>query len=235
MRTLAGGLAMCALSASAGLPLPVGLDAPSAKKSRVVGPSPLTKADVVETCWVSALGYAVVEVNDPGLMGATKIEARWRAADAGKANLCGAGAGLQTRELKQSGYLMGTAGPFIFVSAPDAFGSEIEFEVFDARTGASVLKAVRNLLEPLQVRQRGARVSLDFYRALVTDCSVAKGGDACWAQLRKKNGIPPEVKVAPPGCREQDATQVSVPVVVDELGKTQLRFVDGAATCNVPP
>ena len=224
----------------------VGLDKPKKVQVGKLGKSELAAGDVTVRC--TDLGKVMlVEVQDPGLMGARDA---WLKKKTGEAMPPCDGSDVDVTRIEGLGgygYVAGTRGDFVFGSSADAFGDRMGLRVFSATTGAMLLDVERSLQKPATLTLEGPSLWLRYNEAIPATCDpVGAEAETCWKQLRADAKIPEDVAIKAPPCGPAfkgkqllpGAALIAVPVEVDLNAplKTRVkRFRAGEATCDVAP
>ena len=235
-------IALLALAASP-RPNVEGLD--KLKKPQVgkLGKSQLAEGTVTVRCF--DLGKVMlVEVNDPGLMGAKDA---WLKKKTGEAMPPCDGSDAEVTHLEGvGGYgsIDGVKGEFVFASSADSFGDRMGLRVVSATTGAMVLDVERSLQKPVTLHAEGASLWLRFNEAVPATCDPhGAEAESCWKQIREDAKIPADVKVKAPNCAAAfkgqqvlpGSAQLAVPVEVDLKAPKTKHFRAGDATCSLAP
>jgi hypothetical protein len=213
------------------------LEEPRAVRSWVVQKSEVSAGNIVTACRVYR-DVAVVETNDPGVMGAAEIVVRKRGGASVDASCARKFVGETLKvELPEPLYLDGVQGPWLVLKGADGFGAEMTVAIVDTRTGREVLRDTRHLTEDLSVTASKDSAHAEYFRALRLDCDPRKHG--CFARARKTTGIPDDVKL------DLDLTSCpSEPIDTLQLGVPVRRrldlsapdvFLAGRVSCAVAP
>ena len=224
----------------------VGLDKPKKVQVGKLGKSERADGEVTVHCM--DLGkLMLVEVRDPGLMGARDA---WLKKKTGEVMPPCDGSDVDVTRiegLSGYGYIVGTRGEFIFETSADAFGDRMGLRVFSATSGAMLLDVERSLQKPATLTLEGASLWLRYNEAIPATCDpVGAEAETCWKQLRADAKIPEDVAIKAPPCGPAfkgkqvlpGAALIAVPVEVDLNApvKTRVkRFRAGEATCDVAP
>jgi hypothetical protein len=223
---------------------PPDFDKPETSQTADLGPSELTDGTIRFACAVYP-SFAVAQVNDPGLMGLTRLTIRPRAKGVPINELCAPQGYKGTeKELPAEDYFWGVAGSFVFVVEPDSFGGAQWFRVYDAANGQQLYEAAYTNYLGLTLIRKGTSVGVAYHHHLKVSCQPTLEGARCWKRLFEENKVPASLKLKKPDCkaafrRERSPMNnnalISVPVRVDDLSKPALTFVSGRATCEPSP
>ena len=221
-----------------------GLDKPKNVQVGKLGKSENAAGPVTIRC-VDVGKFALVEIKDPGLIGAK--DAWLRKKNGAAMPPCDANDAEATHVegLSGFGYVDGTKGDFIFATSADTFGDRAGLRVFSATTGAMLLDVERSTQKPASLSTEGTSVWLRYHEALPATCDpVGAEAEKCWKQLREDAKIPEDLTLKAPPCEKElkgknvlpGSALLAVPVEVDLTApKTSKRFRAGDATCALAP
>jgi hypothetical protein len=221
----------------------IGLDKPIRSTHVELEKSATTEGNIKFSCWEYSK-FAVAQINDPGTMGAIKLEIRSR--KLGKSsNICSEtqiGKGIVLDEVELNGYYIGSSGGFLFIGEPDSFGNQLKFRIL-SMDGKEVLKESRDLTEPVLIQSKG-RTSVSFFKNLQVNCQLAKEGRACWKKIIADNKIPGSLKLPMPDClsafkKEKSPLDnnalVSSKVEIANLRNPKIKYTGGFSKCTPAP
>jgi hypothetical protein len=236
-------LAVLLAAAPVAKPSPLqGLDKPKKEQRGTLGESPSTKGKVKIRC-LDVGPSMLVEVNDPGMMGARDVWLEKKTGDAMPVCDESDAGGTHVSGAEGYGYVEGTKGEFLFVTSADAFGDRQGLRVFSLLTGAQVYEAEFSLQQPVQVSLEGKSVLLRFQLAITSTCEP-RGEElaSCWKQLRESANVPDAVEIKPPPCDAAfkgktgfGASLIALPAEVDLSKPKTVKYRPGAATCAESP
>lgn len=237
-------LILAVILAAPPAPAVEGLDKPKKTQIGKLRKSELTPNGTVTVKCFDAGAVMVVEINDPGLMGASDA---WLKKKTGPTMpVCD---GVDTDVIRLDamigyGYSIGTKGDFLFVQSADSFGDREGVRVFSLTSGALVLEAERSLQKPATVKAEGAVMRFRFHEMVGATCDpIGDETEKCWQLIRDAAKIPSELQVKAPSCAKHQkaieaapgSSQIAVPVEVDLAAPKTKHFVAGEATCGVAP
>lgn len=237
---------LLAMLAAVPKPSVQGLDKPKKAQTGKLGKSETAPGGVVKVKCFDAGAVMVVEVNDPGLMGAADA---WLQKKKGSAPppCDGNGDAADVTRLDGVigyGYVLGTKGDFLFVESADGFGDRMGLRVLSLSTGALVLDVERSVDHPATLKADGDALWLRYHEAVVATCDpVGEQAERCWHEVRDAAKVPTDLDVKPPPCGKYEkqllavpgSSQVALPVEVDLKAPKTKRFRAGQATCGVAP
>lgn len=221
-----------------------GVEKPKKVLTAKLGKSELAAGEVTARC--IDLGKTVlVEVNDPGLIGARSA---WLQKKAGETMPpCDGNANddvIHIEGLGGFGQVEGVRGDFVFAASADHFGDRAGLRVFHALTGETVLDVERSVQRPASLRVDGPHVWLRYHEAIPATCDpLGEKAADCWAELKASAQVPEDVVLKPPACDAKfkaakavtGKSLLAVPVEVDLNDPKTKRFLSGEATCDVAP
>ena len=215
-----------------------GLDKPKKEQRATLGEREHTTGRVTIHC-VDVGASMLVEINDPGLMGARDVWLKKKtgdvlppcdANDAGATHVGGA---------EGYGSVAGTKGDFLFVTSADSFTDRRGLRVFSLTTGEQRYEAEFNEGQPITLTADGKSLLLRFHLAISSTCEP-RGDEAaaCWKQLRESANVPDGVDIKPPPCDAvfkgktgMGTALISLPAEVDLTAPKKVKYRQGAATC----
>ena len=221
-----------------------GLDKPKNVQVGKLGKSENASGTVTIRC-VDVGKSSLVEINDPGLMGAKDAWLRKKTGEVMPP--CDANDTEVTRVegLSGFGYVVGTRGEFIFANSADGFGDRLGLRVFSTNAGAMLLDVERSMQKPATLTTQGTSLWLRYHEALPATCDpVGPEAAKCWKQLREDAKIPEAIAIKAPPCEKElkgknvlpGSALLAVPVEIDLTApKTSKRFRAGDATCALAP
>ena len=199
--------------------------------------------NVMQSCW-NFKSWALIEVNDPALVGSTNLEFRYRDEKNPSADLCGLKfKGKHQKLTDLDGGFSGADQNYAFFDEGEGFGALYAFSVFDVKSAKQVFKSTRYTQESLEVIH-GKTTSLKFPIALQVDCPLAKEGEKCWEKILKANNLTEGLHFKMPDClpvyKEEKSPldnppQLGTDVVVDDLSKPKIRYLGGVVYCVPAP
>ena len=188
--------------------------------------------------------WAIVQLNDPALMGAKELEFRYIGDPNISVDLCARNFKGKVCKIDYSeGYFAGADQNFAIFDAADSFGALIDFTVYDVKSAKEIFKATRFTYDGLQIIH-GKTTSLKFTRALEVNCPLVKEGPACWDKIVAANKLPKDLHFVVPDCRQafrkekasfDSSPQLGTNVVVDDLENPKIRYLGGAVYCAAAP
>lgn len=237
-------LALLLLLAAAPKPFIEGVEKPKKVITTKLGKSELSAGEVTARC--IDLGKTVlVEVNDPGLIGARSA---WLQKKGGETMPpCDGNANddvIHVEGLGGFGQVEGVRGDFVFAASADHFGDREGLRVFHAVTGETVLDVERSVQKPAALRVDGPHLWLKFHEAIPATCDpLGEKAEDCWKELKAIAQVPEDVVLKPPPCAAKfkaakapiGKSLLAVPVEVDLNDPKLKRFLSGEATCDVAP
>ncbi|MEW6429912.1 MAG: hypothetical protein AB1730_00270 [Myxococcota bacterium] len=239
-------LLLLAMLAAAPKPSVEGLDKPKKAQTGKLGKSETAPGGVVTVRCFDAGAVMVVEVNDPGLMGAADAWLQKRKGNALPPCDGNADAADPTRldGVIGYGYVLGTKGDFLFVQSADGFGDRMGLRVLSLTTGALVLDVERSVWRPATLKAEGDSLWLRYHEAVVATCDpVGDAAERCWQEVRDAAKVPADLDVKPPPCAKDEeqrlavpgSSQLAFPVEVDLKAPMTKRFRTGETTCGLAP
>jgi hypothetical protein len=232
------------LAAAPPLPI-VGLDKPKKEQRATLGDSETTKGKVKIHC-VDVGSAMLVEVDDPGLVGARDVWLRKKTGDAMPpcdANEAGV---THVTGIPGYGYVVGTRGEYLFAMSSDEFGDRSGVRVFSLKDGVQLFEADVGLQRPLTLTTEGKALVMRFHLMVSLTCEPL-GAEAaeCWKQVRENAHVADSVDIKPPPCDavfkgKKDVlpgtAQVALPAEVDlSVSPRRVKHIAGAATCAESP
>lgn len=239
-------LVLLAVLSAAPKPTIEGLDKPKKAQTGKLGKSETSPGGTVTVKCFDAGAVMVVEVNDPGLMGAADAWLQKKKGAALPPCDGNANAADVTRLDAVIGYgsVLGTKGDFLFVQSADGFGDRMGLRVVSLTTGALVLDVERSMWRPATLKAEGDSLWLRYDEAVAATCDpVGPQAERCWQEVRDAAKVPADLDVKPPPCAKFEkqilavpgTSQIALPVEVDLKAPKTKRFRAGEATCGLAP
>ena len=239
-------LVLLAVLAAAPKPSIEGLDKPKKAQTGKLGKSETSPGGTVTVKCFDAGAVMVVEVDDPGLMGAADAWLQKKNGNAlppcdGNGNADGL---TRLDGVIGFGHLVGQRGNFLFAESADGFGDRMGLRVFALPEGTLILDVERSVLAPATLKAEGDALWLRYHEAVVATCDpVGEQAERCWQQVRDAAKVPADLDVKPPRCGPYEkqlaavpgSSQIALPVEVDLKAPKTKRFRAGEATCAVAP
>lgn len=220
-----------------------GLDKPKKEQRATIANSETTKGKVTIHC--RDMGTVViVEVNDPGLMGARDLWLEKKTSDATLPCDESDHGGTHVQGAEGFGYVAGAKGDFLFVTSADAFGDKMGLRVFQLSSGTQVFETEFSTQQPITLTVDGKSLWLRFRQAVTVTCEPhGETAEKCWKDLRDSARVPEAIEIKPPPCDAifkgkshlSGTSLVALPAEVELTSPKSLRFRAGAATCAESP
>jgi len=161
-------------------------------KSKLEKSETAPKQNVVQRCFVYD-DLAVIETNDPGVMGAQSLVIRPITHKESEKTICNKENKDHSYEMKINGYFAGKFNKYIFTKGPDCVGQYCPFQIFYASD-----QNYRLILEGttavdknfLFIRQPNGSMGIDYWVGLKSTCSLAdKEKERCWKKVLRKGNL----------------------------------------------
>lgn len=239
--TVATLLVLATLAAQPKLAI-TGLDKPRKEQVGTLANSETAKGKVTVHCR-DAGNFVVVEVNDPGLMGARDVWVERKGDGAQPCDDSDAG-GTHVSGAEGYGYVAGTKGDFLFVTSADGMGDRMGLRVFQLSSGNQIFETEFSLQQPVTVTVDGKSMWLRFHLAVTVTCEpYGETAEACFKDILESAHVPASVEIKPPPCDAlfkdkhhlSGTSQVALPAEVDLSAPKSVKFRAGAATCAEQP
>ncbi|MFZ5442880.1 MAG: hypothetical protein ACOZQL_22940 [Myxococcota bacterium] len=221
-----------------------GLDKPKKEQRGTLGDSENTKGKVKIHC-VDVGSAMLVEIDDPGLVGARDVWLRKKVGDAMPPCDANESDVRHVTGVPGFGYVAGTKGDFLFATSADAFGDRMGLRVFALSTGEQVYEAEFSLQQPVTLTMEGKSLLMRFHLAVSATCEPrGEEAAACWKEVREAARVPEKLEVKAPPCDEvfrgknalPGTALLALPVEVDLAASPRKpRHLPGAATCAESP
>ena len=222
----------------------VNFNVPIAQQTKVIKKSSLSNGNITSTCFNYGW-FAIIETNDPGLMGSAAITIRYRSKQMNSSSICHKNFKGKTLSLTDyDGYFWGVKGNYLFIAAADSFGAERKFQVFELTNGKLIYHDIKNDNENFTITQHKQQLTLYYFKGLNVSCNLAQDTSECWKKTLIDNNIPASLKLMMPDCRESfinahspldNKAQVSTLVKVANLAMPTIEYLGGKTTCHPRP
>lgn len=136
------------------------------------------------------------------------------------------------------GYFQGAKDGYVFLNACDAYNGGLDFAVYDAATGQKVFQdtamdfASQGLVFS---RAPDGKISLNYSRVVVFDCTLPRDQAGCWSQIQSKLGLS---IATPPACTayepQMTGSVIAYPVEVDLSAEPKIHPLPGPIRCRPP-
>jgi hypothetical protein len=216
-----------------------GLDKPKKEQRATLGESETTRGKVKIRC-VDVGASMLVEIDDPGLMGAKEVWLKKKLGDAMPPCDANESGVTHITGIPGYGYVAGTKGDYLFATSADSFTDRSGLRVFSLVTGEQLYETEFNVDQPITLTAEGKSLWLRFHVAVTSTCNpLGAEAASCWKEIRESARVPESVEIKPPPCdaafKGKSAMPgpalISLPAEVDLSSPKTLKYLPGAATC----
>jgi hypothetical protein len=158
---------------------------------------------------------------------------------------------LEIKLLENEHYVLGANDRYLFTRSADNYGNLGTVWIYNVETGKQIFEANFNIKKEFVVSSQNNILSLEFYKPLKLNCSLALPGKNCWQKIMKDNGIKTASISERPECsdiykkmdfiknpsvkRLPGAVQVFSKVRVSDIVNPTLIYLSAKSTCNETP
>jgi hypothetical protein len=158
---------------------------------------------------------------------------------------------LEIKLLENEHYVLGAKDGYLFTRSADNYGNLGTVWIYNVETGKQLFEAKYNTKKDFIVSSQSNFLSLEFYKPLKLNCSLAEPGKKCWQKIMKDNEIKNATTAERPECSDAykkidfiknpslkkmpGAIQVFSKVRVSDITNPTMMYVSAKSTCNETP